>query len=151
MNAERSSEVTTMGHRSSAGASVVRVCTAGFLAWLIPGLGHIYLGERKRGFIFLVTIAATFWSGVAIGGVRGTVQPHQHTAWFMAQVNSGGHALAAYGLHKSMGMAQGKPWPYVGHWLSIDIGIVYTAVAGLLNVLIIMDALVRADSRNGKT
>ena len=121
------------------------MCLTGFLAWLIPGLGHIYLGEKKRGMIFLVVIASTFWLGMAVGGVRGSMQPYQHKAWFMAQLCSGGHALAAYGAHKVMGMAQQQPWPFVGHWLSIDIGIVYAAVAGLLNVLIIVDAIARAD------
>ena len=132
--------------------SVVRISMAGFLSWLVPGLGHIYLGDKKRGIIFLVTIATTFWGGVAIGGVRGTVNPQQRKAWFMAEVCAGGHALAAYGLHKAQpeGLTKRDPqtgeWPYVGHWLAVEIGIVYAAVAGLLNVLIILDALVRADS-----
>ena len=29
---------------------------AGLLAWLAPGLGHLYLGERVRGVVCLITI-----------------------------------------------------------------------------------------------
>lgn len=133
--------------------SWVRSCMAGFLAWLVPGLGHLYIGERRRGTIFLVTIAATFWTGVAVGGVRGTVHPQQRKAWFMAEICAGGHALAAYGLHRAIGLSEYDPhtrqWTYVGHFHSIDVGVVYAAVAGLLNVLIIMDAVARSQGAPG--
>ena len=38
----------------------LRIATAGLLAWLLPGLGHIYLGEKKRGWILMITVAAVF-------------------------------------------------------------------------------------------
>ena len=50
--------------------TIGRVAIIGLLAWLVPGLGHIANGERKRGLIILVTIACSFWGGIAIGGVR---------------------------------------------------------------------------------
>ncbi len=131
--------------------SVVRITMAGFLTWLLPGLGHLYLGHRRRGLIFLVAIALTFWGGVAIGGIRGTVHPAQRPAWFVAQLCAGGHTLVAWAIHRAMpgGLTQMNPvtrdWPHVGHWGAVEIGVVYAAVAGLLNVLIILDALVRAD------
>lgn len=121
----------------------------GFLAWLVPGLGHLYLGHRARGMVCLVTITVTFWTGVAIGGVQGTVDPHERTLWFMAQLCTGGNTLAAYGLHSVV-----EPHPAAGqrsaavlaHWLSSDVGVHYTGVAGLLNLLVILDALGRADA-----
>lgn len=121
---------------------------AGFLAWLIPGLGHIYLGHRIRGIVCLVTITATFWTGVAIGGVQGTVDPHERTLWFMAQLFTGGNTLAAYGLHGVV-----EPYQAAGqrssaapaNWLSSEVGVHYTGVAGLLNLLVILDALGRAE------
>ena len=39
------------------------------VAWLIPGAGHVYLGRTVRGIIIFLTISATFWTGVALGGV----------------------------------------------------------------------------------
>jgi len=122
---------------------------AGLLAWLAPGLGHLYLGHRVRGLVCLVTITVTFWTGVAIGGVQATVDPHERTLWFMAQLCTGGNALAAYGLHS---IVEPKPTPgqrpaaTLAHWLSADVGVHYTGVAGLLNLLVILDALGRADA-----
>ena len=81
--------------------SPARMPIAGLLAWLVPGLGHIYLGLRGRGAVCLVTITATFWTGVAIGGVRGTVDPKERKLWFIAQLCSAANAVAAYGLDRS--------------------------------------------------
>lgn len=126
---------------------------AGFLAWLVPGLGHIYLGHRVRGLVCLVTITVTFWSGVAIGGVHATVDPQERTLWFMAQSCTGGNTLAAYGLHRVVEpqlVAGQRPAAVSAHWLSSDVGVHYTGVAGLLNLLIILDALGRADAPSPK-
>lgn len=129
---------------------VVRVPLAGMFAWLLPGAGHLFIGERTRGIIFLVTIATTFWTGVAIGGVRDTVDPNARTAWFVAETCAGAHAFAAYAFGKSYRDTNVKAartsWsPAHAHWVSADTGAVYAGVAGLLNLLIILDALVRAD------
>lgn len=120
---------------------------AGFLAWIVPGLGHIYLGHRRRGLIFLVTISATFWSGVAIGGVRGTVDPVSRRAWFMAELFNGGNTLAGLGFHRMLAASDNPhdPPPHPGHWLAVEVGIHYAGVAGLLNLLVILDVIVRAD------
>ena len=122
------------------------------LGLAVPGLGHIYLGHRVRGVVCLVTITVTFWTGVAIGGVQATVDPQERTLWFMAQLCTGGNTLAAYGLHSIV-----EPRPAAGqrpaapaHWLSSEVGVHYTGVAGLLNLLVILDALGRVDAPSPK-
>ena len=124
---------------------VARVPLAGLLAWLVPGLGHIFLGERVRGLIYLITITVTFWGGIAIGGVRDTVDPKGRTTWFIAQTCMGVQGLATYGwaenLRRHPEAGPGGP----AHHRSVDTAVVYTGVAGLLNLLAILDALVRAD------
>ncbi len=120
--------------------SMMRVIMAGFLAWLMPGAGHLYVGEHRRGVIFLVVIGATFWSGVAVGGVSNTVDPQNRTAWFMAQISTGTHALAAVGLKAVLGESRST---YC--WQAEDVAVVYSGIAGLLNLLVILDALSRAD------
>ena len=130
--------------------SMIRVPVAAFLAWLIPGSGHLYLGHRWRGMICLVTITVTFWTGVAIGGVRATVDPQQRKLWFVAQLCSGGNTMAAFALNRSITPTfAGSPRPpmsgFVGHWLSADVGVHYTGVAGLLNLLVILDTIARAE------
>jgi hypothetical protein len=43
---------------------------AAFLAWLVPGLGHIYQGRTGKGVLFFVCIIGTFFYGWYIGGER---------------------------------------------------------------------------------
>jgi hypothetical protein len=43
---------------------------AAFLAWLVPGLGHIYQGRTGKGVLFFVCIIGTFFYGWYVGGER---------------------------------------------------------------------------------
>ncbi len=43
---------------------------AAFLAWLVPGLGHIYQRRTGKGVLFFVCIVGTFFYGLYIGGGR---------------------------------------------------------------------------------
>jgi hypothetical protein len=43
---------------------------AAFLAWLVPGLGHIYQGRTGKGVLFFVCIVGTFVYGLTIGQGR---------------------------------------------------------------------------------
>jgi Family of unknown function (DUF6677) len=123
----------------------VKIPLAGLLAWIVPGLGHFFVGDRARGWIILITITLTFWGGVAIGGVRTSVDPQRQKLWFMAQVCCGSNTLAAYawGQSERRGLPEGAL--ATSEWRSSELALVFTGVAGLLNLLAIMDALMRAD------
>lgn len=136
----------------------IRIPISAFLAWLVPGLGHWYIGERVRGAIFFVTITLTFWTGVAVGGFRATIDLNERPLWFMGQVCNGVYALTSYAASNAMTRAEApppdggrthrrmkRPSPLTAHWISTDVAIHYTGVAGLLNILIILDAMLRAD------
>ena len=41
---------------------------AALLAWLVPGMGHIYQGRTGKGLLFFVCILGTFVFGLWIGG-----------------------------------------------------------------------------------
>ncbi|MEX0613346.1 MAG: DUF6677 family protein [Pirellulales bacterium] len=43
---------------------------AAFLAWLIPGLGHVYQGRTGKGVLFFACIVGTFLYGLYIGDGR---------------------------------------------------------------------------------
>jgi hypothetical protein len=43
---------------------------AAFLAWLVPGMGHLYQGRSGKGILFLVCIVGTFLYGLYIGDGR---------------------------------------------------------------------------------
>ena len=50
------------------GDAVRRGLLAAALAWLLPGLGHLYLGRRQRAAVFFALVAATFLLGVGCRG-----------------------------------------------------------------------------------
>jgi len=132
--------------------SAVRMPVTGLLAWLVPGLGHLYLGDRGRGIVCLITITATFWTGVALGGIRATVDPHNRKLWFIAQLCTAGNTVTGYALHRSIASreSEGRKPAATAHWASVDVGVHYTGVAGLLNLLVIFDAIARAEPSSAK-
>lgn len=44
--------------------------TAALLAWLVPGLGHLYQGRTFKGVLFMACIAPMFLFGLYVGGGR---------------------------------------------------------------------------------
>jgi hypothetical protein len=133
-------------------ASIGRAPLAGLLGWLLPGLGHIYLGQRARGVVCLVTVTITFWTGVAIGGVQGVIDPQERRLWFVAQLCAGSNAGVGYLLHERLTPPRKSPREPVdrGPWASAEVGVHYTGVAGLLNLLLILDAIGRAERSPGR-
>ncbi|MCK6484985.1 MAG: hypothetical protein HUU22_12825 [Phycisphaerae bacterium] len=126
---------------------------AGLLAWLAPGLGHWYLGYRDRAIVFFVFTTVTFWAGVAVGGVKSTVHPTRNGAWFAAQLWMGGQALAAWGAgsYVERHYPANEQLKYTAFYPSDNIAVIYTGITGLLNLLIVIDALARSDVRTVQT
>lgn len=128
--------------------TAARMATAAIASWVLPGLGHLLVGDRSRGIIFLVAITLTFWTGVAIGGVKNTISPNDRTLWFAGQICAGGHSLAALAWGSCIGtpVQSGQhPARIIGYGRTEEVSVVYTAIAGMLNILVILDVLVRAE------
>ena len=107
------------------------------LAWLVPGAGHWYLRKRARAVIIFVAICSTFLLGLLLGGIE-MINPQGtfgDQAWFCAQILTGLPGLIA-------ALAQDPNWP-MGYGRSVDLGQVYAGVAGLLNLLCIVDILIK--------
>ena len=122
---------------------------AGLLTWLLPGAGHLFIGERARGIIFLTAITVTFWGGVAIGGVKNTVNHQERRLWFMGQICTGSHALAALAWSQHIDDPPGDdPTALIAYNRAEEISVVYTAICGMLNILILFDVLVRVEKRS---
>lgn len=76
---------------------------SGILAFLVPGVGHLYQGRIFKGLIYLVCIHAAFFTGMALGEgmtVHHKVPPNaqgwrQISLSYAAQVGSGIWALPA--------------------------------------------------------
>jgi len=41
---------------------------ASLLAWMVPGLGHVYQGRTGKGLLFFVCVLGTFFYGLYLGG-----------------------------------------------------------------------------------
>jgi hypothetical protein len=88
---------------------------AAFLAWLIPGLGHIYQGRTGKGILFFVCIVGTFLFGLVNGEGKvvyaSAVSPASREffqRWqYICQVGAGLPALPAY--VQAWRVRQGKP------------------------------------------
>jgi hypothetical protein len=87
---------------------------AAFLAWLVPGLGHVYQGRIGKGILFAVCIIGTFVFGLVIGEGKvvyaADVAPSRQffTRWqYICQLGAGLPALPAY--VQAWRARQGKP------------------------------------------
>ena len=133
-----------------------------FLTWLLPGLGHWYQGRRFKAVLFGLCIIGIYLTGLWVG--RGQVvywtwinplkDSENFRLSFLFQSCVGGFTLP--GMLQGLMSYLGKE-PILGGWMAappqdavnalhlkigklVEIGTVYTAVAGLLNVLAMMDA-----------
>jgi FtsH-binding integral membrane protein len=114
------------------------------LAWLIPGAGHWYIGDRKRAWIFFIVISLLFIIGVFVGGALSTVNFKTNTAWFFAEVFAGGLTF----LSTLIGQLPGAVASY---GKTQDLATIYAGVAGLLNLLVMLDAIDRCNNLVQKT
>ena len=89
---------------------------AAFLAWLVPGLGHLYQGRIGKAILFFVCIVGTFSYGLYIGKGRVVYAstPSILTRWqYLCQVGVGLPAMPA--LVQRIRYEQGKgPLPLLG-------------------------------------
>lgn len=111
------------------------------LGWLIPGAGHLAIKETKRAAIIFVTVTVLFVTGLYIGSI-GIIDPVTARLWYMAQL------MVSPVVFLLANIAQSRGYEVFGH--PQDIGQIYTAVAGLLNLLCILSAVYMAHSGHGE-
>jgi len=111
---------------------VLFLLIVGLLGWFLPGAGHLLLKEEKRAIIIFATITLTFCVGLYVGSV-GVIDPVGAKAWYVAQIMNS--PLVAVLGH----LTAGGGFPVYGR--PNEIGRIYTGVAGLLNLLCIINAV----------
>lgn len=115
----------------------------------MPGLGHWWIGDRARAVVLFLIVTTTFWGGVAVGGVRSVVSERENGPWIAAQLCMGPQALVALqassSLRKQEATDEDHRTSFKAPWPSGDIGVIYAGVAGLLNLLVILDVLARVE------
>jgi hypothetical protein len=102
------------------------------LGWIWPGLGQLYVGQPRKAALFLVAILPTFAVGWWLTDFT-CVDPSRYGLEFAAHALLGGPTALALEL-AGEGTLEALP-----RWF--EIGRLYAAVAGLLNLVAICDAL----------
>ncbi|MGC8551441.1 MAG: DUF6677 family protein [Phycisphaerae bacterium] len=132
------------------------------LGWLVPGLGHYLVGDRKRALIFAVAIHLLFFMGLLLGGVRALDRPRQ-PLWDYSQYAAGWPTLVGVAIRNrvdpalvptrrvnSLGqtVTQMLPPPDAGRPVGFapiiqGIATAYCGLAGWLNLLVLVDLFMR--------
>ena len=123
--------------------------------WLVPGAGYWLIGHRTRAMTIGITIVMLFFLGVLIAGIRvveapnlfgpgpgGYVSRILQKPWFIGQALMGPIGLIATWIAHVLGPEARAATARLG-----EIGTLYTAVAGMLNLLAIIDASHRAANK----
>jgi hypothetical protein len=71
---------------------------AAVLAFLLPGAGHFYLGETKRGALIAIGVLGMFFGGIFIAGID-AVDRRENFVWFVGQALVGPTAFAVDWVH----------------------------------------------------
>jgi len=130
---------------------------AGLLAWLVPGLGHIYQGRVAKGVFFFVCLMSAFVYGMYLGEWKVV-----YWAWDDRKPVIEGLCRMGMGLPSAAAIVQSfRPadarLPVLGDFQAAPskaelqelnarlnrtwhIAQIYTLIASLLNILVILDA-----------
>jgi hypothetical protein len=141
--------------------------------WVLPGAGYLLIGHRARSLTVGVTILVLFVLGLLIGGVRVVDPPASYAKplnavldkpWYIGQILAGPVTLLTSWIGSDSRLAdahlgggtkspselqQEGRYYWVSHARSNEVGTLYTAVAGMLNLLTIIDAAYRAGRPGG--
>lgn len=122
---------------------------AALAAWLVPGLGHMLIGERRRGTILMSTILALWLAGTLIGGIS-VFDRVQHQFWYLGQMLIAPSIVLEithnHVLREGPGIdpdPRTDPVFQPSYGRVNEQGVLYTALAGLLNLLAIIDVVYR--------
>jgi uncharacterized protein DUF6677 len=116
--------------RETQSGGLVLLCLA---AWAIPGAGHLWQGRRSKGLVFLLALPLMFTIGLLI---RGRLFPFD-----MSEPLVGLAAFADLGIGipyfiaKAISAGGGDV-----RAVTYEYGNAYLIVAGLLNLLVVIDA-----------
>jgi hypothetical protein len=103
------------------------------VSWLVPGAGHLVLGRRQKGLVFLVALPAMFAIGLALDGRLFPFDFSQPLVGLAALANLG--MGLSYFAASAAGLGAG-----VVTAINYEYGNTFLIVSGLLNVLVALDA-----------
>lgn len=104
------------------------------LAWILPGLGHLYLGRRKVALLYALIVTVTFLLGLSFEGRLYTIDRSQPLSILATFAVSGAGILnlaARFLSENPSGTILAPTYEY---------GCAYLLTAGLMNLLLMLDA-----------
>jgi uncharacterized protein DUF6677 len=107
---------------------------AAALAWIFPGLGHLFLGRRKTALLYALMVTATFLLGLSFEGRLYTIDRSQPLSILATFAVSGAGLLnlaARFLSDNPSGTILAPTYEY---------GCAYLLTAGLMNLLLMLDA-----------
>ena len=106
------------------------------LSWLVPGLGHARAGQRDKGLVMGLAVVAVFALGLLFSHGHG-VDRANASVWWIGQNLFGGGSLFAALVTGPLRMEGAPP--------NLDLGVVLCTVAGLMNLVVMVDAFTVAE------
>ena len=113
------------------------ICLA---AWLLPGAGHLWLGRVQKGLVFLIVIPSMFATGLWMEGRLFPFDLAQPLVALAALADIG--VGIPYAVAEFLGIGAGRVVAQ-----SFEYGNAFLIVAGLLNMLVVLDAFDVAEGR----
>jgi hypothetical protein len=113
------------------------ICAA---AWAIPGGGHLWLGRRQKGLTFLVALPLMFAFGLWLEGRLFPFEVRQPLVALAAFADIG--IGIPYFIAQAVGAGAGRVVA-----VTYEYGNAFMIVAGLLNMLVVLDAFDIAQGR----
>jgi hypothetical protein len=124
----RSVRATTVERTQSGG--LVLLCLA---SWIVPGAGHLWLGRRQKGLTFLIALSLMFAIGLALQGRLFPFQLSDILVCLEAFADLG--IGLPYFIGSALGFGAGDV-----RAVTYEYGNAFLIVAGLLNLLVVIDA-----------
>ncbi len=123
--------------RTQTTSSIYLICAA---AWFVPGAGHLWLGRRQKGIVFLVTLTLMFAFGLWL---EGRLFPFELTQPLvaLAAIADVGVGLP-YLVARAAGLGAGRVIA-----ITYEYGNTFVIAAGLLNMLVVLDVFDVAKGR----
>jgi hypothetical protein len=125
---ERETQKATQKETQSGG--IVLLCLA---AWAVPGAAHLWLGRRTKGIAFLLSLPLMFAIGLAIAGRLFPVTPSDPLVCLEGLADLG--IGLPYMLASALGLGVGDVTA-----VTYEYGNAFMIVAGLMNLLVVIDA-----------
>ena len=110
-----------------------RALAAAALAWVIPGGGHLWLGRRQKGLVFLVALPLMFAIGLWFEGRLSPFDLGRPLVLLTAFADLGNGL--PYLIASVAGLGEGRVVA-----ATFEYGNTFTIVSGLLNMLVCVDA-----------